>query len=306
MDILITGRSGFVGQSLTGFLEGEQHTVHALSLRDRTWKQHFPKEIDVVIHLAAKLPDKNRETQDESEYYWINRDLTLEVFKEFLNSDARDFFFFSSVNAIAESLNMSLTEQTVGYPRTPYGLSKYEAENKLLSFKLPEGKRLFIIRPCMILGAPNNEILHYFYRRAQKGRSWSLANFHIERSFLSPENLNYLIGEMLKKEDLPSGIYNFADDKPISVNQLLAAIWECLDKPMRLRHLSPTVVHGLARVGDVFRLPFNSKRLKKLTENFPVSNQKIKDALGIECLPYSPRNGLMRSLINIRNGNREG
>lgn len=301
MDVLITGASGFVGQSLSGFLEGEQHTVHTLSLRDRTWKQHFPKEIDAVIHLAAKLPAKNGETLDESEYYWINRDLTLEVFKQFLDSEARDFFFFSSVKAIAESFDGVLTEQTVGYPRTPYGLSKYEAENKLLSTKLPEGKRLFIIRPCLILGSPKNEVLNYLFRRVQKGRSWSLANFHIERSFLSPENLNYLIGEMLKNENLPSGIYNFADDKPLSVNQLLDSIWQCLDKPTRFRHLSPSVVHGIARVGDMFHLPFNSKRLQKLTDNLLVSNQKIKDALGIECLPYSPRKGLLRTLIKLRN-----
>ena len=52
----------------------------------------------------------------------------------------------------------------------------------------------------------------------------------------------------------------------------------------------------MAKIGDVCRLPLNSDRLQKLTENYVVSNQKMKQALGITKLPVSSVEGLERTL----------
>ena len=51
----------------------------------------------------------------------------------------------------------------------------------------------------------------------------------------------------------------------------------------------------LAKSGDIFHLPLNSERLKKLTESFIVSNQKIKSALGIEKMPVTAFEGLKKT-----------
>jgi hypothetical protein len=47
----------------------------------------------------------------------------------------------------------------------------------------------------------------------------------------------------------------------------------------------------LAKIGDLLRLPFTTERLNKLTENYEVSNQKIKKALKKE-LPLTSVRGL--------------
>jgi hypothetical protein len=52
----------------------------------------------------------------------------------------------------------------------------------------------------------------------------------------------------------------------------------------------------LAKTGDIFHLPINSERLKKLTESYVVSNAKLKVALGIEKMPVTANDGLVRTL----------
>ncbi len=48
------------------------------------------------------------------------------------------------------------------------------------------------------------------------------------------------------------------------------------------------------------KLPLNSERLKKLTENYLVSNQKIKSALGIDKLPVSASQGLEKTIKSFK------
>jgi len=52
----------------------------------------------------------------------------------------------------------------------------------------------------------------------------------------------------------------------------------------------------------VVHLPLNKERLRKLTENYVVSNQKIKSALGIERMPVSAREGIRKTLESFKNG----
>ena len=47
------------------------------------------------------------------------------------------------------------------------------------------------------------------------------------------------------------------------------------------------MIKGLARIGDFVPIPLNTKKLKKLTNNLLVSNQKIKTLLEIDKLPFT-------------------
>ena len=50
------------------------------------------------------------------------------------------------------------------------------------------------------------------------------------------------------------------------------------------------------RIGELLHLPLNQERLRKLTENYVVSNAKIKEALGIKRMPVSAKEGLRRTI----------
>lgn len=299
MTITITGSSGFVGQNLSAFLKENNHAIKGLSLRENNWAERLDKNSDAIIHLAGKAHDTEN-TSSSEEYFTVNRDLSKALFQEFLKGSAKDFFYFSSVKAAADTVDGILDENHQPNPVTPYGKSKIEAENYLLSQARPKGKRLFIIRPCMIHGPGNKGNLNLLYKVVEKNIPWPLTAFENKRSFLGIDNLNYLIHEMLNHKDLPSGIYNFADDEALSTNDLIKTVNKALDKKPKLWHISKILIEKTARAGDRLKLPLNSERLKKLTESYVVSNQKIKTALGIDKLPYTAEQGLIKTIQSFK------
>lgn len=220
MNIIITGGSGFVGQNLSEYLVNNNISIQNLSLR-KEWS--LDKHAKAIIHLAGKAHDTANTSADE-EYFEVNTGLTKKIFDEFLNSEINDFIYFSSVKATADSVEGILTEENLSNPQTTYGKSKLLAEEYLLSKSLLSGKRVFIIRPSMIHGPGNKGNLNLLYKVVEKGIPWPLASFENQRSFLSIDNLNFLILQILENENIKSGIYNFADDEFISTNQLIEII----------------------------------------------------------------------------------
>ena len=59
-------------------------------------------------------------------------------------------------------------------------------------------------------------------------------------------------------------------------------------------------MNGMACVGDWLLLPLNTQRMQKLTENYVVSNAKIKAALGVDRMPVDAREGLRRTLESFK------
>ena len=298
MKIIITGAAGFVGSNLSKYLEEKGNVVGKLSLRNPDWILN--KNADVIIHLAGKAHDTANTSADD-EYFKVNRDLTIRLFEEFLNSEIRDFIFFSSVKATADTIEGILDENHPSDPKTPYGKSKLEAENYLLAQELPENKRLFIIRPCMIHGPGNKGNLNLLYKVVEKGIPWPLADFDNLRSFLSIDNLNFLIERIISDQNMASGIYNFSDDKALSTNDLVKIIANTSGKKERLLKIPKHLISIAVKTGDYLKLPLNSERLKKLTENYIVSNQKIKTALNIDSLPITAEEGMKKTIESFHN-----
>ena len=144
----------------------------------------------------------------------------------------------------------------------------------------------------MIHGPGNKGNLNLLYKIVSKGIPWPLGAFDNKRSFLSVDNLSFLIQKILQNKGVPSGIYNFADDNTLSTNDLIVVINNSLQKKSRIINVSKSLISKIAAFGDVLKLPLNSEKLKKLTENYVVSNQKIKSALQINDLPLTVTAGL--------------
>ncbi|MDB4603697.1 nucleoside-diphosphate-sugar epimerase, partial [Cyclobacteriaceae bacterium] len=179
-------------------------------------------------------------------------------------------------------------------PQTHYGKSKSMAEKDIQGCNIPASKRVYILRPCMIHGPGNKGNLNLLYKLVSKGIPWPLGLFENKRSVCSIGNLLFVIKELIEREDIPSGVYNVADDVPISTNELIQLIAESNGKRARLFNLSKSFIRAIARLGDFLKLPLNSERLQKLTESYVVSNVKIKGVLG-KPMPESSRDGLIKT-----------
>jgi nucleoside-diphosphate-sugar epimerase len=285
--IFITGTSGFVGSNLKGFLDAS----YIISEFNREKELSF--NANAVIHLAGKAHDLKK-TSNPDEYYQVNTELTQKVFDAFLDSDARVFITLSSVKAVADEVQGELNEEHIPNPITHYGKSKLLAEQYILSKEIPKGKRVYILRPCMIHGPGNKGNLNLLYKLASKGIPWPLGAFDNKRSFCSIDNLMFIIKELIEREDIPSGVYNVADDEALSTNDVISILAESQNKKAKIWKFSKSLIQFLAKLGDVFRLPLTTERLQKLTESYVVSNQKIKSAIGKD-LPVSAKDGLLKT-----------
>lgn len=291
--VIITGASGFVGQNLSNYLLNLTFLVNSISLRSANWKNDFMA--DAIIHLAGKAHD-TKKTSDASEYFKVNTDLTKELFDFFLESETKDFIYFSSVKAVADDVSEILYESDKPNPQTPYGQSKLKAEEYILSKEIPLGKRVFIIRPCMIHGPGNKGNLNLLYNVVNKRIPYPLAAFENQRSFLGIDNLNFMVKEILENKKISSGIYNFADDEVLSTNALIKLISSTSNKKNLSIAIPKTIINTIAKIGDIIKLQLNSETVQKLTENYRVSNQKIKNAIGVDKLPYSAQEGLEKTI----------
>ena len=293
MKFLVTGSSGFVGSNFQKYFDNKSiHELHR--------GEEFPNlGEEVVIHLAGKAHDlKNISAPDE--YYNVNTELTKKVFDAFLASDAKLFIALSSVKAIADQVEGELTEQHHPNPINHYGKSKLLAEQYIFSKEIPDGKRVYVLRPCMIHGPGNKGNLNLLYKLVSKNIPWPLGAFENKRSFCSIDNLMFIFKELIEIQDIPSGIYNVADDEPLSTNDLIGLIAQSQNRNPKLWNISKKFIEGVASIGDKLRLPLNTERLQKLTSSYVVSNAKIKAAIG-KPLPVSSREGLLKTIKSFNN-----
>lgn len=283
----LTGASGFVGKSVLSFFGKDNFQI---------WKRNegFQLDgIDSVIHLAGKAHDL-KNTCISQIYYEVNTEFTKKVYDAFLDSDAKVFITLSSVKAVADEVSGELTEKDQPKPITHYGKSKLLAEQYIFSKEIPEGKRVYVLRPCMIHGPGNKGNLNLLFKIVSKRIPWILGSFENKRSFCSIYNLMYIFKELIHRGDIPSGIYNVADDEPLSTNELIGLIAKSQNRKPVIWNIKKWFIEGMAAFGEKLHLPFNTERLHKLTTSYVVSNVKIKAAIG-KPLPLSTRKGLLKT-----------
>ena len=156
-------------------------------------------------------------------------------------------------------------------------------------------KQVYILRPCMIHGPGNKGNLNLLYNVVKKGIPWPLGDFENKRSFTSIDNLCYVVEGLLTK-DVASGIYHMGDDEALSTNELIALMCEAMGKEPHIWKMNRKMMEGCAGLGTLLHLPLNTERLRKLTENYVVSNEKIKSALGIDRMPVRAEDGIMKTI----------
>jgi nucleoside-diphosphate-sugar epimerase len=152
----------------------------------------------------------------------------------------------------------------------------------------------------MIHGLGNKGNLNLLYKLVSKGIPWPLGAFENKRSFCSIDNLMFIIKELIEREDIPSGVYNVADDDALSTNDLIGLIAQSQYRNPKIWKISKGLIERIALIGDKLHLPLNTERLQKLTASYIVCNEKIKNAIG-KPLPVSSRDGLIKTFKSFQN-----
>jgi UDP-glucose 4-epimerase len=155
--ILITGANSYIGESFKEYA-AENYTgrfeIDTIGVHGEKWHRYDFSKYDAVFHVAG-IAHVSTDPKMESEYFKVNRDLTVEVGKIAKAAGVQQFIFMSSSivygdSIVGEDAN-SINLETKLSPSNFYGKSKVEAEEGLL--KLSDGDfKVAILRCPMIYG----------------------------------------------------------------------------------------------------------------------------------------------------------
>ncbi len=312
LKVLVTGANGFIGARLCNDLKQQGYQVRTLSRSPNThsddhWLMDLAIDqcpagllhgVDAVFHLAGKAHALAETSQDVAEYRNINTQGTCKLLEAAQQADVKHFVFFSSIKAVGDSPEQ-LIDETFNMPAdTPYGQSKYLAEQLVLhGGYIPHP---VVIRPCMVYGNTEKGNLPRMINAVQRGVFPPLPETNNRRSMVHVEDV--VRAALLAVENpLAAGqIYIVSDEQQYSTRQIYDWIREALGKPPQSWSMPGSVLRGLAKSGDVIgyvfgrRFSFDSDSLQKLTASAQYSSAKITRELG-----FHPQFTLKQSLPEI-------
>jgi nucleoside-diphosphate-sugar epimerase len=266
MRVLVTGGSGFVGEALCASLDGSSHSIRlALRLANAKYGTYDQvvvgqinaaanwstalKDVEVVIHLAARVHVMDEQSADPlSEFRRVNVDGSLNLARQAASAGVRRLIYLSSakVNGELTVPGQTFKESDMANPQDAYGLSKFEAEQGLLSIAQETGMEVVIIRSPLVYGQGVKANFASMMRVVKRGIPLPLGAIHNSRSFVYVGNLVSLITTCMYHPAAANQVFLVSDGCDLSTPQLLQACATALGVKSRLWHVPQRFIEGFA------------------------------------------------------------
>jgi len=275
--VLVTGATGFVGQTLCELLTESGYTVRA-ALRtarpvppsiaetvvvgdiDATteWETAL-RDVDSVIHAAARAHILRDSPANAELYLEVNARGTKRLVQTAARLGLRRLVYLSSIKVNGEHTSSApYTSADEPHPQDAYGMSKYLGEKAVLETAAAHGLEATIVRPPLVYG-PN--VRANFLRLLQwvdHERPLPLGAIKNRRSLVSVWNLCDLLKHLLVHPAAPGRTWLVSDAETLSTPDLIRRIGHAMQRKVRLFPVPPAllgVVGGLmGRKAEVRRL----------------------------------------------------
>lgn len=271
MDILITGKDGYISSNLKGYLSEKfpEYKIRNESIRNIKIESLMLNGLDVVVHTAAIVHQK--QTPDSENFYnKINTNLTYELALRAKQSGVGQFIFFSTM-AVFENAE-KITSATNLKPKTYYGKSKLAAENLILKLQ-DENFKISIIRPPMVYGpnCPGNYAL--LSKISKKIPVFPLIDN--KRSMIYIDNLLEITAQIIFNKD--SGIFHPHDKELINTGLMVKEI--CLNhtKKIILTKYGAGIIKAIFGKNKTYNKIFGNLYYDDLLANYRDNSYQIID-----------------------------
>ena len=266
--ILLTGASGFLGKSITQYLERSSKNKLSLVFRkndfppgnknfcvgDISHATDFSAPLsgqNVVIHTAARVHIM-RDNSSEAMYKFrqVNVEGTLNLARQAVEAGVKRFIFISSVKVNGEFTvgSESFSEQNAPNPQDPYGLSKYEAEKGLMDIANSSGMEVVIIRPPLIYGPGVKGNFETMIKVVKSGLPLPLGLVDNRRSLIALDNLVDLINTCIDHPNARNRVFLVSDGEDVSSLDLVKEISKAFGARLYVFSISVSLMKIVAKL----------------------------------------------------------
>ncbi len=200
------------------------------------WSTALPG-VDCVVHLAARVHVMHETATDAlAAFRKVNVEGTLNLARQAADAGVRRFIFISSIKVNGEQTapGQVFEADDQPMPQEPYGLSKWEAEQRLMELAEDSGMEVVIIRPPLVYGPGVKANLLSMMRWLAKGVPLPLGAIRNQRSLIALDNLIDFIRICIEHPAAANQVFLVADGEDLSTTELLMRFGDALGKPARL------------------------------------------------------------------------
>jgi nucleoside-diphosphate-sugar epimerase len=289
--ILVTGANGFIGKAVSVELLAnginvvcavrnsftlEGTTVAKISDIDgqTDWSEAL-NGVDCIVHTAARAHIMDDRALDPyAEFYKVNVEGTLNLARQAVEYGIKRLVYLSSIGVNGNCNTKPFLEIDKSNPVESYAVSKYEAENKLLTLAKESSIEVVIIRPPLVYGpnAPGNfgKLVSWI----NKGIPMPLGAIYNKRSLVALDNLVGFIMRCVEHPKAANEIFLISDGEDVSTTELVNKIGAALGK---IPFLIPVPVGLIKSAAKLLGLEVTVNRL---FGSLKIDSSKAKELLG--------------------------
>lgn len=294
MNILLTGASGFLGKSIHEYIDGDIITLGRNKLNDThivsnlQFVPQLNKKFNIVIHNAGKAHIVPKNEKEKEAFYNVNFQGTKNLLEALSQSPPKQFVFISTIAVYGLEEGESISECKLPNPNTPYGKSKWLAEQAVNKWATEKKVNAIILRLPLVVGSNPPGNLGAIKKATQKGYYFKIKNNMARKSMVLAEDIAALLANL--PADL-SGTYNLTD----GIHPTFKNVEESIEKRVHKKalELPPSIVRVMARIGDILQAlslpsPLNTDKFIKITSTLTFDDSKARKELNWNPKPVIP------------------
>ncbi len=230
--ILITGAGSYIGTSFEKYMESfyNDYSIDTVDMIGDSWKSVSFSGYDCVFHVAGIAHQK--ETLENAHlYYEVNRNLAIATAKKAKRDGVKQFILLSSMSVYGVETGV-ITKKTVPHPKSHYGKSKLQADEKIVKLDCDSFK-VAILRPPMVYGKDCKG--NYQRLRTFALKSPIFPDYPNKRSMVYIGNLCAFVKKTIDEEN--SGLFFPQNAEYVNTSEMVKAIAKENGKKIRLTKL---------------------------------------------------------------------